>query len=297
MISRAFKNKRLLKALTGLSEEAFNQLLPQFEVLLHARQNHKPRQRAAGAGRKNTLSDSTSQLFFILFYLKVYPTFDLAGFLFGVDRSRPCRWVQTLLPVLEEALGRSCVLPKRKIQSVDEFLQHFPEVKDLLIDGTERRTQKPQSPKNGKRRYSGKKRSHTRKNVLCVSEDRQIMLLSATKNGRRHDKWRLDQTGWLHHFPSDLTLWVDTGFVGIEESLPTSVTVMRPTKRSKNSPLTHSQKQMNQAISSVRIRVEHAIAGIKRFNVLAHIYRNRRGQDDQFMLLASALWNLQLSCH
>ena len=77
--------------------------------------------------------------------------------------------MQQFLPVLEAVLGRACVLPRRKIASVEEFLHYFLEVKDLLIDGTERPTQRP-SGKNRSRRYSGKKRTHTRKALVGVTE-------------------------------------------------------------------------------------------------------------------------------
>jgi len=45
------------------------------------------RKRAVGGGRRHTLKTPTDKLFFILFYLKCYPTFDLAGLLYGVDRA------------------------------------------------------------------------------------------------------------------------------------------------------------------------------------------------------------------
>ena len=97
------------------------------------------------------MSKTADKLFYILLYLKIYPTFDVAGFLFDTDRSRTCRWVQQYLPVLEKTLGKTCDLPKRKIRSVEEFLKEFPEVKDVLIDGTEGRINRPTNPKNQKK--------------------------------------------------------------------------------------------------------------------------------------------------
>ena len=38
-------------------------------------------------------------------YVKCYPIFDVASVLYQVHRSRPHRWVQSWLPVLEQALG------------------------------------------------------------------------------------------------------------------------------------------------------------------------------------------------
>ena len=295
-IKRAMKNERLLKALTGMRIVEFKALSETFAVLLYEEATAKKRKRKVGAGFKGQLKDPESKLFFLLFYLKTYPTFDVAGFFFGgVDRSRPCRWVQQWMKLLEKALGRVCVLPKRQIKSVDEFLKAFPEAKDLFIDGTERRVQRPKSSKNNKRRYSGKKKTHTRKNIIMTDEHKRIMMLSSTKNGQRHDKRLLDKTGWLSGIPPNKTIWSDTGFQGIEPSLNKEVKVMKPKKRSKRNPLTVQDKDENKTISGIRIVVENAIAGIKRFNVLSQIYRNRKGQDDLFMLFASGLWNFHLN--
>ena len=42
------------------------------------------------------------------------------------------------------------------------------------------------------------------------------------------------------------------------------------------------------------MKVEHAIGGIKRFNAISHIFRNKKGLDDQFVNVCSGLWNLEL---
>ena len=63
-------------------------------------------------------------------------------------------------------------------------------------------------------------------------------------------------------------------------------------KSSKNHPLTPEQKAENQVISTFRIRVEHTIAGIKRFRCLTDAYRNKGTiLADKFMLIACGLWN------
>jgi hypothetical protein len=61
-------------------------------------------------------------------YMKTYPTFDLAGFLWGVNRSQAKRWVDELRGKLEKALGKEMLLPERKVHSMVEFVQRFPEV-------------------------------------------------------------------------------------------------------------------------------------------------------------------------
>ena len=48
-------------------------------------------------------------------------------------------------------------------------------------------------------------------------------------------------------------------------------------------------------MATVRVRAEHAIAGIKRLRCLTDIYRNRRpAMEDRVMVVGCGLWNLQL---
>jgi hypothetical protein len=49
-------------------------------------------------------------LFYILFYFKIYPTFDLAGLLFDLDRAQAHHWMHRLQPLLEAALGEKMAL-------------------------------------------------------------------------------------------------------------------------------------------------------------------------------------------
>jgi len=290
-ISLAFKNNRLLKSLTGLTILEFENLSPLFEQCLQEISSAKPRLRTIGGGRNGVVPQCSDKLFFILFYLKIYPTYDLAGFIFGADRSRPCRWVAQFLPILEKVLQRKCVLPKRQICSVEEFFDLFPEVNDLFIDGTEHRVQRPKSNKNQKRRYSGKKKTHTRKNLIASDEKKQIMVISPTKNGKCHDKKLFDKAGWSNWIPPDVSLWLDTGFIGISK---VGKEIFMPKKKSKHHPLTKIEKQENKAIASIRVVSEHAIGGIKRFNSVAGVFRNKKGQDDNFIVAAAGLWNMHL---
>lgn len=293
-IARAYKSDRTLKSLTGLSKKEFDALVLQFACLIREFFAKKKRRRAIGGGRIGALNGAKEKLFFILFYLKVYPTYDLAGFFFGTDRCQPCRWVKHLLPILEKVLDRNFVLPKRKISTVEEFLNHFPEVKDIFIDGTERYRQRSRSSKKQKKNYSGKKKAHTRKNIVGTDAKKRVLFVSPSKGGRRHDKHLLDKAGWLSGIPPGTTLWVDTGFQGIEHNLDKNVEIMRPEKRKKGESLSLVQKQNNKAISSLRMIVENAIGGIKRFGALTQLYRNKNGQDDKFFLIAAALWNFHL---
>jgi len=293
-IVRAFQSPRALQALTGVSRAEFEQLEQRFTTVVGEHRGKRHYKRRPGAGRKHTLRTLPAKLFFLLFYLKCYPTFDVAGILFEVDRSRACRWVGDWLPLLEAVLGRAAVLPARQIRSVEEFLQRFPEVHALFLDGTERPTQRPQKARRQRARYSGKKKRHTVKNVIGNEAPKRIVRLGETQGGRVHDYPLLHASGWLPQLPQGLRLWVDRGFQGLEQAAP-HLQVFQPSKKPRGGRLPQWARGLNRLVAKVRVRAEHAIAGIKRLRCLTDVYRNRRqAMEDHLMVVGCGLWNLQL---
>jgi len=281
-----------MKSLTGLTGEEFEDLSKRFsDTYIQVESAKSNRKRKFGGGDKGVLETFSDKLFFILLYLKTYPTFDVIGFFYNRDRSRPCRWVRKYLPILEKTLGYSCVLPERRIDSIEEFMKKFPEIKDIFIDGTEREIQRPKNPKNQKKNYSGKKKKHTRKNIVVCDEKKKILYLSPTKSGRIHDKKALEKTNFLLHIPPDVTVWQDSGFQGTQNIHKKT---MMPKKNTKKKKLTEKEKEENKTISGLRIVVENAICGIKRFNAVASPLRNKKGIDDMMMNVCSGLWNFHL---
>jgi len=56
------------------------------------------------------------------------------------------------------------------------------------------------------------------------------------------------------------------------------------------------EKASNTALSQVRIFVEHAIGGMKRYNIFVHCFRNRKDNfEDDVIGICAGLWNLSLS--
>ncbi len=108
-------------------------------MLIHLSKHctHSPRQRSVGGGLLARLRTSQDKLFYILFYFKCYPTFDLASILFDLDRSQAHHWAHRLQPLaLEATLGEKKVLPERQINSVQAFIERFPGVERVVMDGT-----------------------------------------------------------------------------------------------------------------------------------------------------------------
>jgi hypothetical protein len=293
-LERIFRDDRLLRAMTGLNRKAFENLLVSFsEAYQQSRITPEvERKRAPGGGRKATLRTSRDKLFYILLYCKCYPTFDLMSVLFGFDRSCAWDWVHGLLPVVEQALGHKQVLPERKVRSIEEFLERFPEVKEVIFDGTERPVQRPKDPDKQKEHYSGKKKRHTRKHITGSTRKKRVILLTKARGGKIHDKRQLDEEDLVGNIPDEVAIEGDLGFQGLQNEFDN---IHLPYKKPKGKELSEQQKQENREFSRQRVACEHAHAGIKRYRSVTDVYRNRVPDfDDHLMLNAAGLWNLYL---
>ena len=293
-IERILKQERLVRAMTGLNLKAFKAMETSFEEAYRQSLNQleKERKRRQGGGRKATLRTTSDKMLFILMYMKCYPTFDLMGVLFNFDRSCAHDWVHRLLPVLETVLGKKQVLPERKINSIAEFLEKFPEVREVIIDGTERPVQRPKDAAKQTENYSGKKKRHTRKHTTGSTRKKRVILLSKARGGKVHDKKQLDEEEWIENIPDEVAIEGDLGFQGLQNEF---VNVHLPQKKPRGKELTESQKEENREFSRQRVVCEHAHAGIKRCRSVTDVYRNRVTDfDDRLMLNATGLWNYYL---
>jgi DDE superfamily endonuclease/Helix-turn-helix of DDE superfamily endonuclease len=293
-IDRALENDRLLRALTGLNRKAFEELCEVFAAVYQEtlQSDPKPRKRARGGGRKARLGSMEAKLFFMLFYFKCYPTFDVLSFLFDLDRGRANRWVHRLQAILETALGKKMVLPERKLESMEQFLERFPEVREVILDGTERPVQRPKDATQQKEHYSGKKKRHTRKHITGSTRKKRVILLTQAQPGKVHDKRQLDEAGVVENIPDEVRIEGDLGFQGLQNEF---VNIHLPHKKPRGKELSEEQKQQNKEFSSQRVVCEHAHAGMKRYNAVSAIYRNRVSDfDDHLMLTAAGLWNFYL---
>ena len=223
---------RELLAATSLTAEEFEQLLPAFEA---AYQKHYPpqqtlkgkhRQRQPGAGAKGKLASSADKLLFILVYHKTNPLQTMHGLQFGLSQAQTNYWIHHLLPVLQQALRDLGHAPERDASQVARSPLAHEGGADVIIDGTERRLQRPKDAAEQKEHYSGKKKAHTDKNILLVNEhSRKVVYLSETVAGKTHDKKAADDAQIA--YPAGATLSKDTGFQGYE---PAGVLSVQPKK-------------------------------------------------------------------
>ena len=109
-------------------------------------------------------------------------------------------------------------------------------------------------------------------------------------SGKKHDKKLADESHY--QLPEGSVLLQDTGFQGFSLE---NVEIIQPKKKPKGKELTGEEKEKNREISSVRIRIEHVISGIKRCRIVKDKFRNyKKGFKDLVMEIACALHNFRL---
>lgn len=165
------RDDRQTRALTGVSTEKLALLEIAFaKAYAEAKEKNYQeqvkagkRQRKPGAGQKGKLPTIREKLIFVLYYLKVYPTFDVFGAQFMLARSKACENLHFLYPILGQALVSLGVFPQRKFETVEEFRTACADIETLLIDATERPHRRPMDYERQEELYSGKKESYGQK--------------------------------------------------------------------------------------------------------------------------------------
>jgi hypothetical protein len=242
------KDRRRLLALTGLTSKEFQILLAAFRRSynrLHPPDHTmagRPRQRLAGGGRHGVLHLPEQKLLFLLVYLKTYPLQVVMGELFALSQQGVNYWLHRLLPVLQEALDDLGVLPERDPSRFPQSQRRSGKKPKLIIDATERRRQRPKNPEKQALHYSGKKKTHTDKNVVIVNiPNQRVEFLSQTYAGKTHEKKIADQEAIA--YPPDTELYKDTGFQGYE---PLVKKTYQPKKKDTRKR-TDSDRETNQS--------------------------------------------------
>jgi hypothetical protein len=181
------------------------------------------------------------ELLFLLVYLKTYPLQVIMGELFDLSQPQANHWIHRLLPVLQAALDDLGVRPER---NPNRFAQRQPSSGPeprLVIDGTERRRQRPKNPEKQALHYSGRKKTHSDKNVVVATVQRKsIGFLSRTYVGKTPDKTIADEEGIS--YPPGTVLYKDAGFQGYEPAVQET----RQAKKKATPRGTHRRREANE---------------------------------------------------
>lgn len=288
------QNPRRFLALTGYTVDEFRALLSFFIVRFQAyvaifTLEGKPRRNRTYSTYKNSsLPTMEDKLLFMLNYLKTYPLQESHAQVFGMQQSQASQWIHLLLPLVKASLADCGELPARKRE--DSTLAE-DEAGLFFHDGTERPINRPQDPEEQHLYYSGKQKEYTVKNDVVIDEPCKIRFLSDTVEGKKNDKRLADESGY--RVPQGSVLAQDAGFQGFRLA---GVAILQPRKKPRGGELSYADKVRNRLISSIRVRIEHAIGGVKRYRIVKDKLRNwKPGFRDLVFETCSGLHNFRLN--
>ena len=261
------------------------------------------RQRAVGAGRKHKY-DLRDRLLMTMFWLKAYTTYELLGFFYELNKTNIEDNLNLILKTLVSMTRFNFERPKaerQKLHSVAEVMDAFPDVR-LIIDAKEQRIERPQNKKDKdgnvqdrqKPYYSGKKKVHTIKNQAAISPTGRVEHASeSVPGGSTHDVTLLRQTNLLSELADDEAAMMDKGYDGIAADYPDK-NLYLPFKARRNHPLTEEQKAYNRFLAKYRIVVEHTMAQLNKFQILAQRFRHQLTKHSAIFRIVCALVNRRI---
>jgi DDE superfamily endonuclease len=288
------------RSLTGLGPAEFEALDAAFEPAYRrhraaaatTRRQGRPRRRAPGAGGAYKHGLRT-RLLLALVWLKVYPTYEVLGLLFGLHKRNAQLNARDALEVLEQLDDFPFDRPpagRPPLGSLAAVMAAFPAVR-LGVDSKEQRVHRPGGGhQRQKPYYSGKKRAHTLKTQLAVRPDGLIESVSPGVPGSVNDVRLLRETHLLDRLAEGEAAMTDKGYEGGDKGYPAGVLVL-PKKDRKKRPLTEADRARNRSINRLRVVVEHTIAQLNRFTVLRQVYRGGRLRHSQVVRAVAVLVN------
>jgi hypothetical protein len=256
------------------------------------------RQRAVGAGPFFTLS-MRDQLLLTVVWLRVYPTNEVAGFLFGVSDSTVSRVVNRVVAVLAKAGKDTMRMPdpgRKHRRTLDDLLHEIPEL-GVVVDTFEQGVQRPKSREEADKWYSGKKKRHTIKSQVGVDRNSgEIVDVGESVKGPTNDLSLLKQSKLMERLPKGVSGEGDLAYVGISALHPQKLGFTprrKPRGADKHRPRGKDKERppediaYNTAFARSRIVVEHTILRMRRYECLWQTDRHhRRGHTDRVMAVA-----------
>lgn len=266
MIDTIVSKPYLFRRVTSFTVEELQILAKKLEPEWQERERERLLQRAdrknqLGQGRPYELGDFFRLLIATVMYMRTNIGCEMLGLLFGVDQTTMRRTVKRVSPLLIDRFIPDTDLNKKKRRSnkLDDVLKDFPELQDVIFDGTEFPIRRPK--KRQKSSYSGKKKRHTKKSQISIEKKTTLIIgVSPPEKGKMHDKRQLEKIGWDKKLSKDTKRRGDLGYLGMEGE-----GWVIPKKKPPKQELTRQEKRSNKQKAKERISVEHAIRGMKIF--------------------------------
>lgn len=154
------RTNRQYSASTGLNKIEFENLEKEFSKV------YQPKKTLENGEKKQPVLTNTKEaLFFILFYLKTRPTYQVLGMCFNISDASAQNYIERIKPYLQYVLKKLKMLPVALFKNQKEFDETFLGCEILIIDCTEIVVERAEDPTVQKDFYSGKKKLYD-KNTL-----------------------------------------------------------------------------------------------------------------------------------
>jgi hypothetical protein len=291
------KHPSVFRAMTGLTVAAFDQLLPELRAVFAAARRHRldrpNRQRALGGGDDFDLGVE-DQFLLAIVWLRHYPTQECLGYLFGVSDSTAKRAIDRCLPLLEQSGRDTMRLPdpgRGHRRDLPALLKETPALA-VIVDTFEQRTQRP--TRRQRAYYSGKKKAHTLKSQVAVDEDGHVVDVGPSRPGCWADLKVLRRSGLVGKLiRAGVGALGDLGYVGIDGVSP-RLHGATPRRKPRGKDRPPEDRRYNRAFARRRIRVEHGINRLRRYQALSQVDRHHRRQHTARVRAVAGLVNRML---
>ena len=178
-------------------------------------------------------------------------------------------------------------------ESKETFRERLKQLGKIYIDGVEQPIRRPKDSVEQKSCYSGKKKMHIAKSLVISGPDKKIEGITSAYVGSSHDFSIFKDELLGEDLPAKTPVYVDTGFEGIIEKAP-QANIRKPKKKSKRRKLNGGERLGNRIIAKERVKVEHAIGGMKKFRISSDRFRGINFSNTDVFMITSGLWNLQI---
>jgi hypothetical protein len=229
-------------------------------------------------------------------WLRLYPTHEVLGYLFGVSDSTARRAIVRMLPLLEQSGQDTMRMPdpgKRHHRQLDSLLADLPDLM-VVVDSFEQRVQRPKARSTADGYYSGKKRQHTLKSQIAIHEQTgQVMDVPDSVPGPTADIKLLEQSGLMARLPNGVGAMGDLAYVGINK-LDDHHVGAAPRRKPRGQSRPVEDVAYNTAFSRRRIGVELTIGRMRRYQAITMTDRIHRQDHSARVRAIAGLANRQM---
>jgi hypothetical protein len=182
---------------------------------------------------------------------------------------------------------------KKRRKTRDELLAATPQLA-VIIDSFEQPVQRPPNHQDADALYSGKKKQHTLKVQVAVDEETGALCdVADSVAGPAADITLLKQSELLQRLPEGLGAIGDLAYLGIAELHPHGLGAS-PRRKGRGKDRPPEDICLNRAFSRRRIRVEHTIGRLRRYQCLSQQDRHHRRNHSARTRAVAGLVNRQI---